>query len=99
MIVRANGKERRMSTLEATTWKQMQAALKGNLQALRYTLKLVKKTSRFAAPERYGGVVEVDGSNTREGKDIAEYRALKAAGKDPWDYIDPTLSEGSESHE
>ena len=89
IVVRANGRERKMSTLEGMLWKQMQAALRGNTRALRYILNLIKRTSRFAALEEIVGVYVYEDRDSQDAKDLFEYRELKAAGKDPWDYIDP----------
>ena len=77
-----------MTGLEAMVWAQMQAALHGNPKALKYILDLMKQTSRFTDHNRFrGGVVTYEDTESEDAKDLAEFRALKAAGKNPDDYF------------
>src|SRR5688572_28945382 len=59
MTVRVNGKERRMTSLEAVLWSQMQSALRGNLNALKRVIKLVKKAGRLEGTKEIIGVLAV----------------------------------------
>lgn len=96
VVVRANGRERRATGLEALTLAQMQRALQRDLRAIRYIVKLAKKTSRFSDPRKIGGVYERKEPHGQQDFDLLEYRELKAAGKDPWDYVDPEQTQTKE---
>jgi hypothetical protein len=78
MTVRVNGKERRMTSLEAVLWSQMQSALRGNLNALKRIIKLANKTMRLESTKEIIGVLAVHDPE-REAI-LAEFRALKAKG-------------------
>jgi len=78
MTVRVNGKERRMTSLEAVLWSQMQSALRGNLNALKRIIKLAKKTGRLESTKDIIGVLAVHDPE-REAI-LAEFRELKAKG-------------------
>jgi hypothetical protein len=52
ITVRAKGKEKRVTSLEAVLRSQMQAALRGNLNALKRVIKLAKKWDSLKIPRK-----------------------------------------------
>ena len=84
LLVRANGKQRKMTSYEAILWAHFRSALQGNLSAIRRILRLAKRCDRWSDRTVVSSVLYVDRPDNEYLNALSEYRDLKAAGIDPW---------------